>query len=77
MQPLKIRYDWKFNDNFRLREMSFDVLNDIIDFGCVPELCDYHVQNRTLLGRNPRTYGEQRQQYYDHWSDDFMRMEYN
>ena len=76
-QPLKIRYDWKYNDNSRLKTLSFDVTNDVIDFGSTPELCGYHVQNKTLRRRKTTGMGREYEPYYDHWSDEFIKMEYN
>lgn len=48
VQPIHVRYNWDKDDNYRIREMSFDITNDIIDFGAVPELCGYSTQARTL-----------------------------
>ena len=44
VQPLHIHYNWDRDDDYRIRTISFDIVNDIIDFDCVPELCEYHVQ---------------------------------
>ena len=38
VQPVKIRYNWNGTDDYRIRSISFDVVNDIIDFDNVPEL---------------------------------------
>ena len=76
-QPLKIRYDWNYNDNSRLKTISFDVTNDVIDFDHTPELCGYHVQNSTLRRRKTHNLADGYELYYDHWSDEFMKMEYN
>lgn len=70
VQPVKIIHNWNPADDNRILEMSFDIVNDIIDFGAVPELCDYPVQARTL--RNGE--GEP---YYDHWSDRYMKLDVN
>lgn len=78
VQPIHVRYDWKKDDDYRIRSMSFDISNDIIDFGAVPELCEYSVQARTLrnefMGENDRIW---REPHYDRWSDRNMSIEVN
>lgn len=41
MQPVNIRYNWNKDDDYRLNSIQFDIMNDIIDFNNVPELCEY------------------------------------
>lgn len=48
VQPIHVKCDWNAEDDFGTREISFDISNDIIDFGAVPELCGYDFQVRTL-----------------------------
>lgn len=43
VQPMKIRYDWNYDDSSKMKSISFDVMNDVIDFYSTPILCDYHV----------------------------------
>jgi len=78
VQPIHIRYNWDENDDYRVREMSFDITNDIIDFGAVPEVCDYSTQVRTLrndfMDENGNLW---REPHYDHWSDRTMKIEFN
>jgi hypothetical protein len=76
VQPIQVKYNWDKDDDYRIREMSFDITNDIIDFGAVPELCGYSTQARTLrnefLDSANRAW---REPYYDHWSDRTMKLE--
>lgn len=72
VQPLKICQDWRKDDESRTLSVSFDIVSDIMDFGAVPELCGYDVQNRTLRNR-----GDNNLPYYDHWSDRYMKLEIN
>jgi hypothetical protein len=78
VQPIHVNYNWKKDDDFRIRELSFDITNDIIDFGAVPELCTYDVQVRTLrnefLDSNNKAW---REPYYDHWSDNNMSLHFD
>lgn len=78
VQPIHVRYDWKKDDDYRIRSISFDITNDIIDFGAVPELCEYSVQARTLrndiMDEDDRIW---REPHYDHWSDRNMSIEVN
>lgn len=78
VQPIHVNYNWKKDDDFRIRELSFDITNDIIDFGAVPELCTYDVQVRTLrnefLDSNNKSW---REPYYDHWSDNNMSLHFD
>lgn len=69
VQPLKISYDWKPDDDARVLSISFDVANDIIDFGATPELMGYYAHDKTLVNvKKP---------YYDRWSDRYMKMKRN
>ena len=80
VQPIHVRYNWDEKDDFRIRTISFDITNDIIDFGAVPELCEYDFQVMTLRNgiRGAGTNGrEWREPYYDHWSDRNMSIEVN
>ena len=70
VQPMRIMHNWSKTDDNRIIEMSFDISNDIIDFGMVPELCGYPVQERTVRDGNGKP-------YYDHWSDRYMKLETN
>ena len=78
VQPIHVKYNWNESDDYRIREMSFDITNDIIDFGAVPELCGYSTQVRTLrneyMDDNWRLW---REPHYDHWSDRNMKLEVN
>lgn len=77
VQPIHLKYNWDKKDDYRIRSISFDITNDIIDFGAVPELCEYDVQVRTLR-REIMDGGEVwREPYYDHWSDRNMKLEVN
>ncbi len=78
VQPIQVKYNWDKSDDYRIRSMSFDITNDIIDFGAVPELCEYSVQARTLRNGVMDGQGrEWREPYYDHWSDRNMKIEFN
>lgn len=78
VQPIHVKYNWDKSDDYRIRSMSFDITNDIIDFGAVPELCEYSVQARTLRNGVMDGQGrEWREPYYDHWSDRNMKIEFN
>ena len=68
IQPVKIIHNWNPNDDNRILELSFDITNDIIDFGAVPELCGYPVQARAIRDGNGKP-------SYDHWSDRYMKLE--
>lgn len=70
VQPVKIIHDWNPADDNRILEMSFDISNDIIDFGAVPELCSYPEQGRTVCNGEGKP-------YYDHWSDRYMTLQPN
>lgn len=70
VQPLDILHSWKKDDDNRILELSFDIASDIIDFGFVPELYPYDVQARTIRDKNGKP-------YYDHWSDRYMKIEFN
>ena len=74
VQPVHIGYNWIPDDDNRINSISFDIMNDIIDFNNVPMLCDYFMQERTL--RNRSRLGENKP-YYDHWSDRYMKLEVN
>ena len=69
VQPVTVRYNWNGEDDYRINKISFDVVNDIIDFEHTPELCGYWEQSRTL--RNGEFNGKP---YYDHWSDRYMKL---
>lgn len=73
VQPLKIYCNWDKDDDYRINSISFDITNDVIDFKNTPELCDYHIQDKTLMNYN-RDIGTE-QAYYDHWGDNCMKME--
>ena len=78
VQPIHVYYNWDKEDDFRIREMSFDITNDIIDFGAVPELCEYDFQSRTLRNRFMDEEGNLwRDPYFDHWSDKNMKIEFD
>lgn len=78
VQPIQVKYNWDKNDDNRIRELSFDIANDIIDFGAVPELCEYPIQARTLRNDFMSANGNMwREPYYDHWSDRNMKLEVN
>lgn len=78
VQPIHLKYNWNKGDDYRIRSISFDITNDIIDFGAVPELCEYSVQARTLRNGVMDSQGrEWREHYYDHWSDRNMSIEVN
>lgn len=78
VQPIHVKYNWNGKDDYRVREVSFDITNDIIDFGAVPELCEYDYQARTLRnGVLDAQNKEWREPYYDHWSDRNMKLEVN
>lgn len=70
VQPVTVRYNWNGEDDYRVNSISFDLVNDIIDFEHTPELCEYWAQSRTL--RDGEAHGKP---YYDHWSDKYMRLE--
>ena len=78
VQPIHVKCDWDAEDDFGIREISFDISNDIIDFGAVPELCGYDFQVRTLrnqiMGNQDKIWCEP---HYDHWSDRNMHLEVN
>lgn len=78
VQPIHVNYNWRADDDFRIRELSFDISNDIIDFGAVPVLCDYHAQERTprkeFLDSNGKAW---REPHYDHWSDNNMKLHFD
>ena len=84
VQPVKVRYNWDKDDDYKIRQISFDVANDVIDFKNTPELCEYWAQSRTLRnwdGRNLTyaggkwTVDEKGYPYYDRWSDKHMKLE--
>jgi hypothetical protein len=76
VQPVKIRYNWDRSNDYRIRQISFDIVNDVIDFNNVPELCEYWMQNRTLRNGDGLEDGTFRNYpYYDHWSDRYMKLE--
>jgi len=82
VQPLHIRYNWNAENDFRIKQVSFDIVNDIIDFNHVPELCEYWMQARTLRNWDGReatdgTITDVGYPYYDHWSDRYMKLEFN
>ena len=78
VQPIQVKYNWDKNDDHRIRELSFDITNDIIDFGVVPELCEYPIQARTLRNEFLDTTDHAwREPHYDHWSDRNMKLEVN
>ena len=69
VQPVKIWYNWNRGDDYRINSISFDLVNDVIDFEHTPRLCDYWEQSRTLRD------GEQNGiPYYDRWSDNCMSL---
>ena len=69
IQPVKVKYNWNPEDDFRMNSISFQILNDIIDFENTPRLMGYSHQARTLRNKD----GEP---YYDHWSDRYMSLEF-
>ena len=72
VQPVKVRYNWNGDDDYRVNSISFDVVNDIIDFENTPCLCGYLAQSRTLRD------GESKNKpYYDHWSDKYMKLKFD
>ena len=89
VQPVNIRYNWNKDDDYRIRQISFDIMNDIIDFDNVPELCPYPIQVRTLRNGdsipveivnrqgNKQTVQVTKLPYYDHWSDRYMQLTRN
>ena len=70
IQPINIRYNWNRDDDFRIREISFDIVNDMIDFENTPVLLGYEAHERTL-----RNGLKDRKPYYDRWSDRYMKIE--
>lgn len=72
VQPLKIRYNWNKDDDTRIEQIQFDIVNDIIDFDHVPVLCGYSKQDRTL-----RNWDKGGVPHYDHWTDKYMRLDVN
>lgn len=72
VQPIHIKYNWNRDDDYRIKQISFDIMSDIIDFRHTPELCEYWIQARTL--RNGEDHNSP---YYDHWSDRHMKLEFN
>lgn len=70
VQPVNIRYNWSEDDDYRIREISFDIVNDMIDFENTPELLGYETHERTL--RNGLV---AMKPYYDRWSDRYMKIE--
>ena len=41
VQPVKVRYNYSPEDDFRIEQIQFDVVNDVIDFNNVPSLLGY------------------------------------
>ena len=66
---MKVKYNWNSEDDFRINSISFQILNDVIDFDYAPRLMGYSQQARTLRNKD----GEP---YYDHWSDRYMSLEF-
>lgn len=56
--------------DYGIGQIQFDIVNDIIDFGVVPELCSEEDHRHALLDKDG-------QPHYDRWSDDHMRIEVN
>lgn len=57
-------------------------MNDVIDFSNTPELCEYWIQTRTLRNGDGRVdsngnHVDKNYPYYDHWSDRYMKLEFN
>ena len=82
VQPVDIRYNWNKDDDYRVKQISFDIMNDVIDFANTPELCEYWMQARTLRNGDGRldkngNLVEKGYPYYDHWSDRYMKLEFN
>ena len=70
VQPVEVNHDWMPDEDYRLNSISFDIVNDVIDFGATPELCGYRVQQRPLSDGQGGT-------RYDRWSDEHMKLEWN
>ena len=66
VQPIKVRCD---SDSL-VKEISFDIVNDVIDFGAVPKLYGYWNQSMGLLDENGK-------HHYDRWSDDHMSLKWD
>ena len=88
VQPVSIRYNWNEKDDYRLLDLSFDIVNDVIDFNGVPRLLGYSTQDRTLRNGEPEEtdiYNREwkhlgkkdisNKPYYDHWSDRYMKLD--
>lgn len=71
VQPVTIRYNWNKDDDNRLNQISFDIVNDVIDFNNVVELYGRTRQNKTLRDYDFARCGLP---YYDHWSDRYMTL---
>ena len=72
VQPVKVKYNWDENDDYRIKEISFDIVNDVIDFENTPQLMGYETHDRTLRNGDDRM-----KPYYDRWSDKYMTLETN
>ncbi len=70
VQPVKIHYDWSATDDNRISRISFDIVNDMIDFDNCPELCGYDEHVHALK----RWDGESTHTHYDRWSDRCMEL---
>ena len=82
VQPVKIVHDWKKDTNYRINRISFDIVNDVIDFQNTPHLCEYWIQSRPLRNGEESTmegidHPVAGKPYYDHWSDRYMNLEFD
>ena len=71
VQPVKVRYNYSPEDDFRIEQIQFDVVNDVIDFNNVPSLLGYSTQHQAL------NRDSERHPHYDRWSDRHMGFDVN
>lgn len=38
---MNVRYNYDPNDDYRINQVQFDIVSDVIDFNDVPRLMDY------------------------------------
>lgn len=78
VQPVHVRYNWRKDDDYRINSITFDIVNDVIDFNNTPELLKYHRHARTLRDRNETENNHPPYHpYYDRWSDKYMALEFD
>lgn len=71
VQPVKVRYNYSPEDDFRIEQIQFDVVNDVIDFNNVPSLLGYSTQHQAL------NRDSEKHPHYDRWSDRHMGFDVN